>query len=193
MSALACEHDAGPSDHKIWYTTSITSASVGRGRTIPEEMRPPPMLESVAALEGQIGYSSTESSNGDSPLPTIGLSAPSRSGRADQADLEEVALLLGARLSALETFLTARDEMATVCIEGATSSGEVRELVFGRHHDGPTPIGRLWCVAAQGSTWRRIAAGESNIGSLLRSGDVRYECPGDANEQAGRCRLVLLA
>ena len=46
----------GPADHKIWYTSSVSSDSVGRGWSVPAAMISPQMLGIVNELAGRLGY-----------------------------------------------------------------------------------------------------------------------------------------
>jgi protein-tyrosine sulfotransferase len=46
----------GPADYKIWHTSTITADSVGRGWTMPAEMIPSPVQETINELCGKLGY-----------------------------------------------------------------------------------------------------------------------------------------
>jgi hypothetical protein len=46
----------GPADYKIWYTSAISSESVGRGWSIPAGMIAPQLLAVINELAGKLGY-----------------------------------------------------------------------------------------------------------------------------------------
>jgi protein-tyrosine sulfotransferase len=46
----------GPADYKIWCTSRITDASVGRGWSIPASLILPPVVAEVNELAGKLGY-----------------------------------------------------------------------------------------------------------------------------------------
>ena len=46
----------GPADYKIWFTTKISSESVGRGWSTPPAMIAPPILAAMNDLAGKLGY-----------------------------------------------------------------------------------------------------------------------------------------
>jgi hypothetical protein len=47
---------SGPADYKIWHTTSISPASVGRGWTLPVGMIPESVLGQMNDMADQLGY-----------------------------------------------------------------------------------------------------------------------------------------
>ena len=46
----------GPADYKIWYTSQVSSESVGRGWSVPAEMIGPQMRRHINELAGRLGY-----------------------------------------------------------------------------------------------------------------------------------------
>jgi hypothetical protein len=46
----------GPADYKIWYTSKISSESVGRGWSVPAGMIAPQLLAVINELAGRLGY-----------------------------------------------------------------------------------------------------------------------------------------
>src|SRR5262252_7439465 len=46
----------GPADYKIWYTSKISSESVGRGWSVPAGMIAPQLLAVINELLGKLGY-----------------------------------------------------------------------------------------------------------------------------------------
>jgi hypothetical protein len=59
----------GPADHKIWYTSKISSDSVGRGWSVPAGMIPPPVREQVNQLAARLGYLPVDGGWGTSAPP----------------------------------------------------------------------------------------------------------------------------
>lgn len=60
----------GPADHKIWFTSSITADSIGRGWAIPTELIGPQMLAVINELNGKLGYLPVDEEWGTSAPPT---------------------------------------------------------------------------------------------------------------------------
>jgi sulfotransferase family protein len=59
----------GPADYKIWHTSGITAASVGRGWTLPAEMISPQVREMVNELCGSLGYVPVDDKWGTAACP----------------------------------------------------------------------------------------------------------------------------
>jgi protein-tyrosine sulfotransferase len=69
----------GPADYKIWYTSAISSMSIGRGWSVPAEMIAPQVLASINELTGKLGYLPVDGQWGTSAPPTdlrVPLAAP---------------------------------------------------------------------------------------------------------------------
>lgn len=60
----------GPADHKIWYTSQISSDSIGRGWSIPVAMIAPQVLESINELAAKLGYLPVDGEWGTSAPPS---------------------------------------------------------------------------------------------------------------------------
>jgi hypothetical protein len=60
----------GPGDFKIWRTSQITDASVGRGWSVPATMIALPVLEQVNELAGQLRYLAIDGTWGTSAPPS---------------------------------------------------------------------------------------------------------------------------
>jgi hypothetical protein len=46
----------GPGDHKVRFTSGVHARSVGRGKRVPVELLPPPLLEGINARLVELGY-----------------------------------------------------------------------------------------------------------------------------------------
>lgn len=53
---LSTEHDEGPGDHKIRFTSAITVLAVTRGWQLPIEMMPPPLHDRINSLLERLEY-----------------------------------------------------------------------------------------------------------------------------------------
>jgi Sulfotransferase family len=59
----------GPADYKIWYTSRITTDSVGRGWSVPAEMIAPQFLQMINELAGKLGYLAVDGDWGSTEPP----------------------------------------------------------------------------------------------------------------------------
>jgi protein-tyrosine sulfotransferase len=59
----------GPADYKIWYTSAISSDSVGRGWSVPAGMIAPPLLDVINELAGRLGYLAVDGEWGTTEPP----------------------------------------------------------------------------------------------------------------------------
>jgi hypothetical protein len=80
----------GPADHKIWYTSKISSESVGRGWSVPTGMIAPPLLAVINELAGKLGYLAVDDDWGTTEPPadlrvpvTLSPADPDRDEAAD--------------------------------------------------------------------------------------------------------------
>jgi hypothetical protein len=56
-SCFAVAHEAnGPGDAKIWFTTEVSSGSVGRGLEVPGDRLPPPLRAAINDALRELGY-----------------------------------------------------------------------------------------------------------------------------------------
>jgi hypothetical protein len=82
-AVFAHEHERfGPADHKIWHTGEISSDSVGRSAAVPIGLIPPPILESINELAGQLGYIPIDEQWGTADMPASLLAPDEENGQA---------------------------------------------------------------------------------------------------------------
>ncbi len=108
----------GPSDHKIWATSSITADSVGRGSRLPVQAISPPVLTLINGLLDQLGY----------PLASPGVpsrAAPDKHGAPGTP----------------ASIPPARQAPATAPGDDAAALDELEELLASRLSDGLMPAG----------------------------------------------------
>jgi hypothetical protein len=88
-AVFAGEHERfGPADHKIWYTSAISSGSVGRSDAPPVGLIPPPILESINGLLDKLGYVRVDDSWGTADMPDS-LLAPEHDDEEAEPDDDE--------------------------------------------------------------------------------------------------------
>jgi hypothetical protein len=59
----------GPADHKIWYTSEVSSSSVGRGWSVPTALIGPQLLATLKELTDKLGYVPLDDEWGTSARP----------------------------------------------------------------------------------------------------------------------------
>jgi hypothetical protein len=90
----------GPGDHKIWHTSQVSAASVGRGQYIPVGLIPPPVLEEINELLNKLGYFPVDETWGTAAAPSalhiipdrsrIPASAPAAPGTNGRIEVPEI-------------------------------------------------------------------------------------------------------
>ena len=60
---------SGPADYKIWHTSEISAASVGRGWSVPTALLPPPVAQQLNELAAKLGYLPVDDSWGTAAVP----------------------------------------------------------------------------------------------------------------------------
>ena len=71
----------GPGDHKIWYTSKISTDSVGRGWSVPAGLIAPQLRAMMNELAGKLGYLAVDAEWGTSEPPAdlrVPITAPPR-------------------------------------------------------------------------------------------------------------------
>lgn len=70
QSCFSAERERfGPADYKIWYTSRITTDSVGRGWSVPAAMIAPQLLGVINELAGKLGYLAVDDDWGTTEPP----------------------------------------------------------------------------------------------------------------------------
>jgi hypothetical protein len=75
----------GPADYKIWYTSAISSDSIGRGWSVPTALIGPPVLAAINELAGKLGYLPVDAGWGTS-APPADLRLPGSDAEATGAE-----------------------------------------------------------------------------------------------------------
>jgi Sulfotransferase family len=73
----------GPADHKIWYTSTVSTESIGRGWSVPSAMITLPVLDAINDLTARLGYLPVDSGWGTSAPPAdLRIPMPPPDGKA---------------------------------------------------------------------------------------------------------------
>lgn len=205
----------GPGDYKIWQTSRINAASVGRGWTIPADQIEPPVRATVNELAGELGYVPVDErwSVADTPpdLRVTGTGASPLAPAPDATGTREIprwVLLLGDRLQAglfrvsdrftsrwgpcaRESFLV----VATSAADGGTVARWRVDLaartvtLAGQAADGAA----CWQLTGSDTTWGQVLSGAANLNVALRHRNLRYCDTGTVPGPVTVARMDMLA
>ena len=85
-SCFTAAHEAnGPGDAKIWFTTAVSPASVGRGLEVPADRLPPPLRAAINDALRDLGYVQVREDWNSLDLPVDLRSGPAGADRGDPA------------------------------------------------------------------------------------------------------------
>jgi hypothetical protein len=193
----------GPSDYKIWNTSRISSASVGRGAAVPVALIPPPVLETMNGMLGPLSYVCIDGVWGTPAAPADprrldrrGNLVTDRPVAADRAAsggaaASAASLMIGARLDAAMTRLGAAfsDKWWPCGTESFDIVSQPRTASAG----GDCARWRIdlaaqslsvmpadddsaydWCIVGSPDTWTSVLSGDLNLSVALRQCDIRY-------------------
>jgi hypothetical protein len=205
----------GPADYKIWYTSEITSDSVGRGWSVPAGLIAPPILEAINGLAAKLGYVPVDGEWGSHEPPLdlrLGVSDDPDTGAAGGPGRAKALITpAGAEPRSGRLADVLRDGLAS--IDGdADGHGETLVAVWvPRDTREPaehwlvdlgartvTFAGREaqehsdWDVVGSSEAWDQVTSGRLNLNVALRTCQLRYcdgEEPGPLAEEN---RLALL-
>jgi Sulfotransferase family len=204
-AVFAGEHERfGPADHKIWYTSEITQASIGRSDSLPVGLIPPPIRQSINGLLDKLGYVQVDESWGTADMPASLLVSGDDGNEQEQiAQLPEAKILsdrlavglaqFGASLS--DRWKAQAGETFTVVIRQPHSGPWVRTVDLGEGailsgEDGPDAD---WSIVATAEAWARLLDGDLNMSTALRRNEVRYCDYGENDYFVTEARITLLA
>ncbi len=149
----------GPADYKIWYTSKISSESVGRGWSVPAGMIAPQLLAVINELAGKLGYLPVDGQWGATEPPAdlrVPIAAPPASAGNGAAGLGSAGngpvILLSYGYSQAEH------------VQDALAAGTTPACTSGT---GIVPL----CMAAA-ETWRRIEGSSGQAGQAGQAGQM---------------------
>jgi hypothetical protein len=189
---LQVKREQGQGDHKIWWTSEISSDSIGRGETVPQYLLTAPVRDQINRLLDQLGYVRVDENWGapvgpvDPRLPGTGppierrASAEAASRAADGAplSLEE---RLRAGLAKIDDSFRQRwsacsdDTFACVSRPLAATGGE-RWLINLAHGAMSETNGSdyQWCITGEPAAWEEVISGRLDLGTSVRRSELRY-------------------
>lgn len=179
----------GQGDHKIWWTSEITSHSVGRGEAVPPALLAGPVRDEMNALLGRLGYTQVDPTWGtaegpdDPRLPGTRPSAERRRAAGTPSSSLEERLRLG--LSTVDDSFASRwrscsgDTFACVSRPRGSLGEASRWLIdLPRRTMTKTAEGNCqWYIVGEPGAWDAVLAGQTDLGSSMRHGQLRY-CEG---------------
>jgi protein-tyrosine sulfotransferase len=182
-------------DYKVWWTSEITSESVGKGQAVPPAFLSAPVRRDMNALLDKLGYArvdkiwGTADGPADPRLPSTRAPAERRPPEtASAVAAGEISLSLQERLrsgiSKVDDRFRARwqscsgDTFACVCRSRA-DEGDARWLVDlgSRALSEAVDDDYQWCIVGEPGAWATVLSGQQDFGSTLRRGELRY-CEG---------------
>jgi hypothetical protein len=193
-TCLQQEHDArGPADHKIWFTSQISTASLGQGTRVPVQMLPPEILKNLNETLDQLGYRQVDEDWRAAPGPidpradTAPHAAPAEPA-GDVLDADAAAGEIASRLGSVP-----EDRLRDLARRWPAAAG--RNLVIAvqpsngirpRHcwtvscadsaltvSQGETRSDATTTVLASPATWQALLDGQVNFAAEFRAGRLR--------------------
>jgi protein-tyrosine sulfotransferase len=207
----------GPADYKIWFTTKISSESVGRGWSVPAAMIAPPMLEGMNELAGKLGYLPVDDEWGtkepprDLRVPLVtepeSKGAAAAAGHLPEARPTE-SQLLGERLQA--GVLDGTEQRSSRWERHASEIFVAVWIPADPHQPAEHWLVNLdegtvsfaspaaqehsdWDIVGAAEAWQQVLSGRLNLNVALRACQLRY-CDGDESSPlASAARISILA
>jgi protein-disulfide isomerase len=189
----------GPGDFKIWNTSQITDDSVGRGWSVPADLIPAPLTETVNGLIDRLGYIridgnwGTVRKPGDLRLPAEGQASARKVAGPGSGQVPPGSLLVSERLQVGlrrigDEFIGewkpySDGSFLMVALAPASTEDDVwwlvdlaaRKVVSG---SGTCSEDRGWTISAPAATWEQVIRGGLNLGIAFRRHGMRYRDKG---------------
>jgi len=191
----------GPADEKLWFTSSVTAGSIGRGTVVPIIGLPEHVRSGVNEVLTRLGYRPVDDHWNDaavgtdprfSPEPATSF-PPGSGGVPGPGEAEAVAALITARLRSqpshkLDEITGYWPELAGKTVEivvedGIHARAGIRQTFpLSFTHDGQTPEPEAGgaegeavavTITASAATWRSLLSGKSNVVTELSVGRIR--------------------
>jgi protein-tyrosine sulfotransferase len=176
---LGVEHDAsvlkrafsrvrsikGPGDYKVIFTSAVDPASIGRGKRVPVDMVPPPLLEAANEKLKALGYEPLDRSWNAEPPDTKGQARELSGWGVRLAELvSRVRLPASAGRRPVDSFALVAQDHAN--LRWVVDLGE-RTI---RQGDGEVEC----VITGTAQDLASLLSGDSNAGALLRAGRIRH-------------------
>jgi len=203
---------SGPADYKIWHTSEISAASVGRGWSVPTALLPPPVAQQLNEFAGKLGYLPVDESWGTAAVPAdlrTSLLDATEAAAPDLAlrPMSPAAPLVGERFAAAVASLgpqfalrwqaTSAETFGIVAMTAATPlAGHHRwrvNLASQTVTVDPDPADDTgWDIVGSVDAWLAVLDGQANLGVALRRCDLRYCDAGEGGPAAADARMSML-
>lgn len=174
----------GPGDYKVTFTSAVAPASIGRGKSVPVEMLPPPLLEAANDKLKALGYEPLGRAWNAEPSHTNGRERELNRSAARLGELLGKARLSAGAPRSLDSFaLVAQDDERLRWVVDL-AAGTIRQ------GDGEVE----WVITGTTEDLGLLLSGEVNPGVLLRSGRIRHltaEDDRDPTDAIEAARVVL--
>jgi len=180
--AFEVAHDAtGPADSKIWYTTGVSSDSVGGGIRVPADKLPANLRDRINKTLGELGYVLvTDDWNQQlsvSSLLAAAAGGANGAGRAPApAPAGHIPVVTGERLrEAAERWPHLRGRTVSVVFRVGPAEQERASWRIGGAEGAGGPVNGEADVTVVGDLprWRSVLDGEVKLPSALMTGDLR--------------------
>jgi Sulfotransferase family len=206
----------GPGDHKIWYTSRVSSDSVGRGWSVPAEMIAPQLLNAMNDMAGKLGYLAVDDGWGTTEPPAdlrapVAAALAAAGGEAAAALAPDGPIRSGRLRDQLRAGLAATSRLPASERAGAHAGETFVAVAITKDPERPAEYWLVdlgaatasratkaaqedsdWDVVGPVETWHRIIDGELNLSVALRSCALRYCDNGEASPLAADTRLSVL-
>jgi protein-tyrosine sulfotransferase len=185
QTCLSKDHDnRGPADHKIWFTSQISTASLGQGARVPVQMLPPELLKNLNETLDQLVYRQVDEGWKAAPGP-----------------LDPRADAVPGAASAEPADATQDAAMEAVAGEIASRLGSAREdQIRNAARRWPDAVGRTLVIAVQPSQGSgqgrrmRISCADSALTISQEATTGSQEATtGSQGETGGEAAITLLA
>ncbi len=208
----------GPADYKIWYTSKVSSDSIGRGWSLPVGMIAPQVLGMINEFLVKLGYLPVDGDWGTSAPPAdlrIPIADPATDVSSEPAEVTAPAseapvrsLLLGDALAAGlagtgPKSLRRREELTAETMVAVWIPADPHELA--EHWLVDFKEGRVsyasraaqessnWDVVGSASAWEKVIGGTLNLSVALRTCQLRYCDDDEAGQHVSDGRIGILA
>lgn len=193
---LVEQHDArGPADHKIWFTSRISTQSLGQGTRVPVQLFPPEFLDSLNETLDQLSYRQIDEAWRTASGPIDPRSDAASNGLADgrsgnsHAEFQAATAQLSERLHRIPARcgpeLTRRwsagvSSRLCVAVESPIPGAGAGRCWALSHQDSELvvceedqPPADATTLVASARTWLALLKGTANAAAELRKGRLR--------------------
>jgi hypothetical protein len=187
----------GPADEKLWFTSAVTTGSMGRGTVVPANALPGPLCDSINQILGRLGYRPVDdrwndAASGTDPRLSPSV-APSLRPVPDTVpgspEAEFATALIRARLRSQSAGklreivgywpALAGKSVAIVVEDGTSHRAELRQTFPHEANGQPLDPGTTGeevaeTITAGPATWQSLLGGSTNVVTELSAGRIRF-------------------